>query len=100
AAELPLAVFELVVEEHPRLPVHFNAPIAAQGRLSVSDTNYVSSEGTSRLAVRGRDGVVVMGDDLPTDVERIEPRPVLLLSDEEERRTKEVEVRFTVSTAQ
>ena len=67
-----------------------------QGRLRVRDTNYVSSEGTSRLAIRGQAGVVVTGDSLPTDVAQIEIRPVWILSDAEERRTKQVEVEYRV----
>ena len=45
--------FDLVVEEHPRYTFHLEAPLPANGRLGIHDTNYVSSEGTSRLAVRG-----------------------------------------------
>jgi len=97
-AELTVRGFDLAVEEHPRYTFHFEARIPREGRLAVRDTNYVSSEGTSRLAVRGRDGVVVAGDDLPPVVERIEIRPVWLLSDAEERRTKQVEVRFRAPT--
>jgi len=91
---LAVRSFDLTVEEHPRYTFHFEARISGEGRLAVRDTNYVSSEGTSRLAVRGRDAVIVAGDDLPPEVERIEIRPVWQLSDEEERRTKQVEVRF------
>ena len=36
----------------------------------------------------------VTGDELPGDVEQIPVRPVWQLSDEEERRTKQVDVRF------
>jgi ABC-type nickel/cobalt efflux system permease component RcnA len=90
--------FDLAVEEHPVYTFHFTAPIPRQGLLEVRDTNYVSSEGTSRLAVRGRDGIVLSGDDLPPDVERIEIRPVWLLSDEQERRTRQVKVRLDDTT--
>jgi ABC-type nickel/cobalt efflux system permease component RcnA len=90
--------FDLSVEEHPRYDFHFSAPISRDGRLAIHDTNYVSSDGTSRLAVRGRDGVVVSGDNLPTDVEQIEMRPVWLMSDIEERRTRQVEVQFRNAT--
>ncbi len=62
------------------------------GRLILRDTNYVSSEGTSRLAIRGREGVTIAGDDGPTDVENVPIRPVWDLSDAEERRTKQVDV--------
>ena len=86
--------YNLVVEEHPRYTFQFESPIPARGRLSVRDTNYATSEGTSRLAVRGRDGVKVQGDDLPADVDQIPIRPVWQLSDDEERRTTEVSVRY------
>jgi ABC-type nickel/cobalt efflux system permease component RcnA len=92
--ELAERGFTLAVEEHPRYTFHFDARIRGEGRLAVHDTNYVSSEGTSRLAVRGREGVVISGDLLQSDVERIEIRPLWLLSDQEEQRTKQVEVRF------
>jgi nickel/cobalt transporter (NicO) family protein len=92
--------YDLALEEHPRYTFHFDATIPTEGRLSVRDTNFVSSEGTSRLAVRGRGGVVVAGgDDLPTEVDQIEIRPFWLLSDAEERRTKQVEVRYRSAPA-
>jgi nickel/cobalt transporter (NicO) family protein len=86
--------YELVVEEHPRYTFHYGGAVPEQGRLTVRDRNYVSSEGTSRLAVRGRGGVRATGDDLPEEVEQIPVRPVWQLTDDEERRTKQVEVRF------
>jgi ABC-type nickel/cobalt efflux system permease component RcnA len=86
--------FDLVVEEHPRYTFHLEATLPNTGRLSIHDTNYVSSEGTSRLAVRGMDGLVVDGDELPGEVAEIPIRPVWQLSDEEERRTRLVEVSF------
>jgi ABC-type nickel/cobalt efflux system permease component RcnA len=92
--DLSYRSFELHVEEHPRYLFHLEAPLPGEGRLVVQDTNYASSEGTSRLAVRSRGDVRVVGDDLPAEVEAIPVRPVWQLSDEEERRTKQVEVRF------
>jgi nickel/cobalt transporter (NicO) family protein len=89
--------YKLVVEEHPRYTFHFEAAIPDQGKLSIRDHNFVSSEGTSRLGVRGRDGVKVIGDDLSGDVEQIPIRPVWQLSDEEERRTKQVDVRYATT---
>ncbi len=56
--------------------------------------NYLSSEGTSRLAIRGSSGVVIRGDLLPADVTQIPIRPVWSLSDLEERRTKQVDVEY------
>jgi ABC-type nickel/cobalt efflux system permease component RcnA len=97
---LAVRSFDLAIEEHPRYVFHFSAAIAREGRLAVRDTNYASSEGTSRLAVRGTNGVIVSGDDLPHDVDEIAIRPLWLLSDAEERRTKQVEVRFHDASAQ
>ncbi len=86
--------YGLVVEEHPRYTFHLEAKLPAGGQLSIRDRNFVSSEGTSRLAIRGRDGVVIEGNDGPTEVEQVPIRPVWQLSDAEERRTKQVEVRY------
>ena len=100
---LPLALrsrgFDLAIEEHPRYTFHFEADPPPRGRLVIQDTNFASSEGTSRLALRGLDGVVIRGDDLPTDVDQIEARPVWQLSDLEERRTKELEVDYETATS-
>jgi nickel/cobalt exporter len=90
--------YDLVIEEHPRYTFHYDAKVGSQGRLSVRDRNYSSSEGTSRLAVRGLGGVKIEGDQLPAVVDQIAIRPVWQLSDEEERRTKQVEVRFEIAS--
>ncbi len=94
AVELRLRGFDLAVEEHPRYTFHFDAPLPARGRLAIHDTNFAASEGTSRLAVRGLDGVELRGDELPPVVDLIPIRPVWQLTDDEERRTKQVEVDF------
>ncbi len=86
--------YNLVVEEHPRYTFHLEAPLPDRGRLTIHDTNFASSEGISRLAMRGRAGVKVEGDDLPEDVEQIPIRPVWQLGDEEERRTRQIEINF------
>src|SRR5262249_54287340 len=78
-------------------PFHFPAPLPETGRLTVHDTNFASSEGTSRLAVRGL-GVVLRGDALPANVEEIPPRPTWQLSDAEEKRTRRVQVEFERSS--
>ena len=85
--------FDLVVEEHPRFTFHFSAAIPASGALAVNDTNFGSSEGTSRLAVRGR-GVILQGDDVPTEVENVPARAVWQLTDAEERRTRQARVAY------
>ncbi len=86
--------YRLAVEEHPRYTFRLEAAVPASGRLKLRDTNFGSSEGTSRLAVRGRDGVTIKGDDGPTDVEQVPIRPVWQLSDDEERRTKQIDVTY------
>jgi ABC-type nickel/cobalt efflux system permease component RcnA len=92
--ELRFRDFDLAVEDHPRFVFHFETVIPARGRLSIQDTNYIGSEGTSRLGIRGRDGMTIAGDELPGDVESIAIRPVWQLSDEEERRTRQVSVGY------
>jgi nickel/cobalt exporter len=84
--------FDLVVEDHPRFTFHFVTPIPPRGRLALHDTNFTTSEGTSRLAVRALTGVTVQvqGDNLPTDVSQIAIRPTWQLSDVEELRTHQV----------
>ena len=95
---LSSAGYRLVVEEHPRYTFHLEARIPAAGRLAIRDTNFVSSEGTSRLAIRARGGAVIEGDHGPADVEQVPIRPVWDLSDEEERRTKQIDVRYRSTT--
>lgn len=90
--------FDVVVEGHPRYTFHFEAPIPPRGRLAIEDTNFASSEGTSRLALRGLAGVTVKGDDLPADVAQIPIRPIWELSDAEERRTRQVVADYQVAT--
>jgi nickel/cobalt transporter (NicO) family protein len=94
---LASAGYRLAVEEHPRYTFCLETALPAAGRLIVRDTNFASSEGTSRLAIRGRDGVVIEGDPGPADVEQVPIRPVWALSDDEERRTKQVEASFRMA---
>jgi ABC-type nickel/cobalt efflux system permease component RcnA len=89
---LETAGFDVHVEQHPRFVFHFAASIPPSGHLKLKDINFVSSEGTSKLAVRGREGVEVPGDGVPEDIDRVPARPVWEMSDAEERRTNEVEV--------
>jgi len=100
---LPVALeykaFDLTVEEHPRYTFQLETRLPESGRLEIYDTNYATSEGTSRLAIRGRDGVEVSGDRLPTEVDKIPVRPVWDLTDEEELRSKRVVVNYASSVA-
>jgi nickel/cobalt transporter (NicO) family protein len=89
--------FDLTVEGHPRFTFHFEAAIPESGRLLLNDTNYLASEGTSRLALRPVEGVEVRGDDLPVDVSRIEIKPVWQLNDAQERRTRRLTVDYSRS---
>ncbi len=82
--------FELKVEDHPRFTFHFRADLPERGRLSIRDTNYEAGEGTSRLALRGLDGVAIKGDGLPGEVAAIAIQPVWQMTDPEERRTRQV----------
>src|SRR5208283_2027707 len=86
--------FDLVMEEHPRYTLHLVGALPERGRLSIHDTTYASSEGTSRLAVRARDSVQIDGDTLPENVDQIPIRPVWQLGDDEERRTRQTEIAF------
>ena len=86
---------DLAIEGHPRFTFHFDTPVPSKGRLRLIDTNYASSEGTSRLAIRGVDGVSIWGDSLPADVEQVPIRPVWQLTDAEERRTKRLVVDYS-----
>jgi ABC-type nickel/cobalt efflux system permease component RcnA len=98
--DIALRGFDLAIEEHPRYTFHYEALLPPTGHLSVHDTNYAASEGTSRLGARACGGVVVRGDDLPGDVEAIAIRPVWQLSDAEERRTHQVAVDFRAPAAE
>lgn len=86
--------FDLKTEEHPQYTFHFEAELPASGRLKVQDTNFESSEGSSRLALRGQDGLVLQGDSLPSDVQQIAIQPLWMMSDLEERRTKQATIEF------
>lgn len=90
---LSIVTQELSVEEHPRYVFHLAGEIPSRGRLSLRDTNYVSSEGTSRLAVRA-EGVVLLDYDGPRDVANVEEKPLWQLDDDAERRTKEVQLHY------
>ncbi len=92
--DLAFRSFDLHTDEpHPRFVFHFEGRLPEKGRLWLRDTNYVSSEGISRLALAANH-LAVQGYDGPSDLESVPYRPVWQLTDEEERRTKEVTVTF------
>jgi nickel/cobalt transporter (NicO) family protein len=86
--------FDLSIEDHVRYTFHFETDLPPRGRLAIRDTNYSSSEGMSRIAVQGMSGIVIRGDDLPSDVTKIPNRRVWQLTDAEERRTRQLEIQF------
>jgi ABC-type nickel/cobalt efflux system permease component RcnA len=90
--ELGVAGFGIEVEEHPRFLFRFEAALPPRGRLRLRDGNYVSSEGTSRLALRGAEGVTIEGYEGPTRIGEAEDRPNWMLSDAEEAATRGFDV--------
>ncbi len=86
--------FELDVKEHPRYTFHYRVALRSSGRLAFKDLNYVSSQGTSRLALNAEGGVKLVDSPAPDLLESVPVVPVWQLSDEEERATREVRVRY------
>ena len=84
-------------EQHPRFTFRFVTEVPPAGRLTIQDTNFASSEGTSRLALRGESGAVIEGDPLPAEVDQIPIRPVWQLSDAEEKRTRQVTALYLIA---
>lgn len=86
--------YDLEVREHPRYVFHLTAPIPPAGRLWLRDSNYASSEGTSRLALRSASGVRMVDYRGPADIADVPIQPTWMLSNEEERLTKEVDAAY------
>ena len=86
--------FVLAIDDHPRYTFQFEAEIPRVGRLTLNDTNYLESQGSSRLAVRAGPGLAIQGDDLPADVSAIPLQDAWKLSDAELARTRRVSVAF------
>jgi len=97
--ELRVAGFDVLKEGHPIIIFHFEGGLPPRGRLSINDTNFSSSEGSSRLALRPLGPVAIRGDDLPPEVKDIPIRPAVLLTDAEERRTKRLRVDYGPSAS-
>ena len=91
--ELAVKGFDLAVREHPIYTFHFEGPIPKSGRVSVQDTNFLSSQGLSKLAVKGV-GTVVTGDDLPAEVSEIAEKPLWQMTDAEETRSRSVTLNY------
>lgn len=86
--------FTIAVEDHPRFRFRFAAEIPACGRLVLADTNYASSEGTTRLALAAEAGVALTGDLPPDRLESIPVRASWQLTDAEERRARRLDVTY------
>ncbi len=97
--ELQTVDFEVIVEDHVRIRFRFEAKIPRDGRLSLFDSNYASSEGATRLGFRVDPGLEVSGDSLPGEVDSITLRPSWQLTDVEERRTKRLKVDYAPRVA-
>lgn len=95
-AELSWIVDDVVVnyEEHLLLRFVFRASIPEQGTLHVLDSNYASSYGVSRLALRHDPTTRISGYDGPKNLEEVEEIPLFLMSDEEERESREVTIDY------
>lgn len=91
--------FEILYEGHLRILFHFEAEIPERGRLSLHDTNYQSSEGTTRLALRVDPGLEVTGRLPPAEITSIPLRSSWELSDLEEQATKRCSVQYVPSTS-
>ncbi len=97
--EAPLGIqgFELTIQEHPRYLFHLQCGLPVRGRVEVRDQNYISSEGTSRLAVRPEGDATISGYSGPGDVEEVPNRPVWMMDDAEEAATHQVAFEFESS---
>jgi nickel/cobalt exporter len=95
---LALLHFKVAVDEHPRFTFCFDLPLPERGEVAIRDTNFATSEGTSRLAMR-LEGMVIESDrPLPSDVNAVRSRPIWQLTDDEERRSKEVRFSFRLAS--
>jgi ABC-type nickel/cobalt efflux system permease component RcnA len=97
--ELGSGPFDLSVEEHPRFVFHFETTVPESGHLILQDRNYASSEGTSRLALRSTGGVEVVGYSGKAEIANVAVVPIWLLSDHEERATKQLDVNYSSSAS-
>jgi len=86
--------FDVAIERHPTYRFTWTAPVPTSGRLTVQDTNYLSSYGTSRIAFEHAATTSASGYDGPARLEAVPERPVWMLSDEEEGATRNLEVTY------
>jgi ABC-type nickel/cobalt efflux system permease component RcnA len=84
--------FEVDFEQHALLTFHFVTDIPKSGRLIVRDTNYVSSYGTSRLAMSVSPETRSTGDHIPPELVEVPEVPLWAMTDEQEERTRRVDV--------
>ena len=91
---------EVDLQEHPRLRFHFHSSIPLCGNLRLQETNYSSSYGTSRLALQTSPTTWMSGYEGPTDLAEVPELPIWALSDEEERRTRELAIDYRAEISQ
>ncbi len=92
--ELRSVEFAIHVEDHLRIAFEFAATIPTQGHLRLTDTNYASSEGSTRLGLRVAPALVVAGDLPPTEVSSVPWRPVWEMTDQQERQSKQLDIAY------
>ena len=91
--DLAVKGFDLVVLQHPKYTFHFEATIPKTGRLSIQDTNFLSSQGMSKLAVKGV-GIRLEGNDLPEEVADVADKPLWQMTDDEENRSRSITLNY------
>ena len=86
--------FAIATDDHLRITFRLEATIPPAGELHLRDTNYASAEGSARLAFQTDPGVVVAGAIPPAAVESIPWVPAWQMTDEQERRSKQLDVAY------
>ena len=95
AIDLQAVGFTIAVEDHPRFRFQFEAKIPNRGRLILADTNYVSSEGATRLALEVAPQVAAVGDLPPPRVESIPLLAPWQRTDTDDRRAQRLTLDYT-----
>ena len=81
-------------DDHFLLTFEFSAAIGPSGALVLTDSNYASAYGTSRLALRADSRIVVEGYSGLAAVDEIPERPIWDLDFDEEAASKHLEIAY------
>ena len=92
--EWTIGPIEVRRDDHLLLTFEFDAPIDPAGSLVLTDSNYASAYGTSRLALRTDPRIVVDGYSGPASVDEIPERPIWDLDIDEETASKHLEIAY------